>query len=726
MVTMLFFIACVSSPKNTVVHQVSFQGNGGYWSETNDENLRGSMFQKTNRIFAFLAPDLWMVPFEVDSLEDDAQRIKVWYAHHGYFEAEFQGWDIAEYPSVFSDRPHVTIEGVIDEGNAAVIRSVQIQGDMYGQLRRQLSRVHTITPGDVFSLESTEYLESLLLSFLQERSYALPKINTEVLVWPNDCNALQYHKGKCLVANLKAYCPKKCAEQIEKIENCGEDSFCISLIPYREYIQKEKGTVVDLQYTIETGASYRFGEIHLRGDTTVPLEPVLDKVLLEAELTPGSSFRMEKIYRVQESIYRMGLFSVVNIIPEYEEDTELVHLYIELSQSSFGSLNAGVGAESDSGNVGVNLLGELNHSNLWNRLMQLHWTNEVGYAWRPQNIGTSNFNVQHGFVGTSQLHFLIPNLYRSLLSFDGILFNEWGLRPGYQFGYVAVNPSLQYLLPISGQKIGFCTLRFGYEMSYRFYFNADSNLKDSLFPYVLSSIQQEIVLDGRDKAVYTGGGQYLSLLFENSTALLGDVPSFNRFSFEHRAFWSMNSIYELSFKGKSIRRRLLKEDRQPIDLPITMAFRWSGGVIFPFEDQSGFIPFDDRFVLGGGSDVRGWSTFHLGPYSCIEDTNCFANGVQLSPEILPQGGLLRLFGNLEARYYTPTGYGLVLFLDSGRVWNHMENFDIQDLEYSIGVGVRYKSSIGPFRFDVARRLGDTAYFQEEPRWAFHLALSESF
>ena len=148
---MLFFIACASTPKSPVVHQVSFQGNGGYWSDTNDENLRGAMFQKTNKPFAFLAPELWMVPFESDSLDDDAQRIKIWYAHHGYFEAQFQGWDIVEYPSIFSGRPHVTIEGLIDEGEPAYVRSVQIKGDMYGQLRRQLSRIHTIKKGDVFS-----------------------------------------------------------------------------------------------------------------------------------------------------------------------------------------------------------------------------------------------------------------------------------------------------------------------------------------------------------------------------------------------------------------------------------------------------------------------------------------------------------------------------------------------------------------------------------------------
>ena len=132
------------------------------------------------------------------------------------------------------------------------------------------------------------------------------------------------------------------------------------------------------------------------------------------------------------------------------------------------------------------------------------------------------------------------------------------------------------------------------------------------------------------------------------------------------------------------------------------------------------------FVLGGGSDVRGWAPFRLGPYRCPDGVTCIQDGVQLSQDIIPLGGLLRLFGNIEARYYTPTGYGIVFFFDAGRVFSTPEDWSLESLEYSAGIGLRYKSSIGPFRLDIARRMSENSYFQEEPRWAFHLALSESF
>lgn len=722
---MIFLFACLSSSKTPVVESISFHGNGGYWSATNDEQLRNAMKQKSNRAFAFLAPDLWMSPYNINDLDQDGQRLEVWYAHHGYFDAKFQGWNQSVVPSLFSLRPHVRLEGMVSEGTAAHIRTIDVRGEMYGTLRRGLQGIAKAYKDTVFSLEEIEYVEEMLQTYLYERSYATAKIKTEILVWPNDCMDVRYHQGQCIIANLEAYCRTECREEIQRIERCGTDNACITQVPYKKWMKKEESTVVDVHFDVDIGASYRFGEIHIHGETNVPLEAVLDKVVQEAQVRPGSSYKLDKIYRAQEVLYNMGLFSVVNIIPTYDESAELVRIDIELEQTSFADLNLGIGAENDLGNLGVHLLGEFNHNNLWNRLMQARWKNELGYAWLPQNADSGGFDFQHGFVGTSQLQFLVPNVYRSLLSFDGVLLGEAGLKPGYQFGLLVFQPSLRYLLPIPGKKIGFCTLRFGYELSYRFYFQEEESVKDTLFPYVLSTIQQEVILDSRDKAVYTSGGQYLSMNFERSSALYGDTPSFHRVSFEHRAFLLLDSLYSVYLGKSTIRKHLKKRGIEPISIPITMAFRWAGGLLLPRE-ETGVIPFDDLFVLGGGSDVRGWSPFRLGPYRCPDDVICMQDGVQLSKDIIPMGGLLRVFGNLEARYYTPAGYGAVLFLDAGRVFSTPEDWRLDALEYSAGIGLRYKSSIGPFRLDIARRLGNNTYFQEEPRWAFHLALSESF
>ena len=154
--------------------------------------------------------------------------------------------------------------------------------------------------------------------------------------------------------------------------------------------------------------------------------------------------------------------------------------------------------------------------------------------------------------------------------------------------------------------------------------------------------------------------------------------------------------------------------------------RWSMGLLGAKSAEDYTIPVDTRFFLGGGTDVRGWRPFALGPYRCQDNVVCEEDGIQLSDETIPTGGRLRMFTNFEYRYYTTGGYGIVVFADSGRVWQKIKKFDLGSLQTTIGIGLRYKSSIGPFRFDIAYRLGDNSYFRQEPKWAWHIALYELF
>ena len=326
---MIFLFACLSSSKTPVVESISFRGNGGYWSATNDEQLRNAMKQKSNRTFGFLAPDLWMVPYNLNDLDQDGQRLEVWYAHHGYFDAKFQGWNRSLVPSLFSFRPHIRLEGVVTEGEPAIVRTINVRGDMFGTLKKGLQRIVDPYKGSVFSLEDIEYVEELLSSYLYERSYAKTKIETEILVWPNDCMDVRHHQGQCIIANLEAYCGAKCSEVIERVNNCGTDNACITQVNYKQWMRIEESTVVDVRFHVDKGASYRFGEIHIHGDTHVPLETVLDKVVQEAQVRPGSSYKLDKIYRAQEVLYNMGLFSVVNIVPTYDEKNKrIIYIYM--------------------------------------------------------------------------------------------------------------------------------------------------------------------------------------------------------------------------------------------------------------------------------------------------------------------------------------------------------------------------------------------------------------
>lgn len=105
----------------------------------------------------------------------------------------------------------------------------------------------------------------------------------------------------------------------------------------------------------------------------------------------------------------------------------------------------------------------------------------------------------------------------------------------------------------------------------------------------------------------------------------------------------------------------------------------SGGV-----SQFGLPP-DQRFYAGGSSSVRGYKYQSIGP--------AFADNK-------PQGGTSMAAGSVELRQRIFDNYGIVLFADAGQVSVDALPFSNR-WQIGAGIGVRYYTSFGPIRVDVA-------------------------
>jgi outer membrane translocation and assembly module TamA len=71
---------------------------------------------------------------------------------------------------------------------------------------------------------------------------------------------------------------------------------------------------------------------------------------------------------------------------------------------------------------------------------------------------------------------------------------------------------------------------------------------------------------------------------------------------------------------------------------------------------------------------------------------------------LPIGGLSFFNFSTEIRFPLVGKLGAVVFLDGGNVWANPWDFNLNDLRYDAGPGVRYNTPIGPVRFDVGFQL----------------------
>ncbi|MDQ0313931.1 autotransporter assembly complex protein TamA [Amorphus orientalis] len=119
------------------------------------------------------------------------------------------------------------------------------------------------------------------------------------------------------------------------------------------------------------------------------------------------------------------------------------------------------------------------------------------------------------------------------------------------------------------------------------------------------------------------------------------------------------------------------------------------------------LPPDQVFFTGGGGSVRGY------PYRSI--------GVEVGNNVV--GGKSLVEGNVELRGRITETIGAVAFLDAGAVGaNSTPDFD-QNVKFGAGVGLRYFTSVGPIRFDVAvpleKRDGD-------PDFAFYVGIGQAF
>jgi outer membrane protein insertion porin family len=67
--------------------------------------------------------------------------------------------------------------------------------------------------------------------------------------------------------------------------------------------------------------------------------------------------------------------------------------------------------------------------------------------------------------------------------------------------------------------------------------------------------------------------------------------------------------------------------------------------------------------------------------------------------LYPTGGNALLLGGAELRYDIRRSLQLAGFLDLGNVYPEIRDLALSDLRRSAGVGVRYRTPIGPLRLD---------------------------
>jgi outer membrane protein assembly complex protein YaeT len=251
------------------------------------------------------------------------------------------------------------------------------------------------------------------------------------------------------------------------------------------------------------------------------------------------------------------------------------------------------------------------------------------------------------------------------------------------------------------------TAAFTYANEWEDYSISNEALEDLTF-------RDELIALGLDPRTGTGRGQRSAVSFDLARNTTGNLLDARRgyvasIHLEQAGRWLQGSYdyHELTAEARYY---------QSLGTRTVVAVKARAGSIDAFGSQRTNVPFFKRYFLGGATNLRGWGRFEVSP---------------LSGGGLPIGGATRLDFSTELRVPIWGNFGGVVFLDGGNVWENPWDFNLNDLRYDVGPGLRYNTPIGPIRVDFGYQLkripGLLVNGKTEPRrFRFHFSIGQAF
>jgi len=379
----------------------------------------------------------------------------------------------------------------------------------------------------------------------------------------------------------------------------------------------------------------------------------------EAEFKEGETFSLNKVNQTQANIFQLGLFRSVVIDPVYDDEKQIADIAIVVKERKQGSVKIGGGFGTEDKLRG-----------------QVIWTqrNFFGGGRRFEVAGKFSFITQR--IETSVIQPFIAGKNSELSgtlnfqrddvpSFKGRSFLATAALTKDFWKYYSVFSSLN----MQFSKIEDSATRTPEERS-----------RENFF---LTFINLGLERDTTDNVLNPTRGTVVSTGLESSFTALGSDVNYLKGTIELRGYKKYRDII--------------------------FAKKLTIGVIQPFgSTQTLDIPIFKRFFAGGSTSMRGFPFQKLGP---LDDKND------------PLGGNSLLVGSFEVRYPIYGDFGGVAFMDYGNVYTEEWSFDLADLKYAPGLGLRYDTLIGPVRFDVGYALNPEPGIR---RIQFFISIGQAF
>jgi len=663
--------------ENPIINRIAFEGN----SKLDDKDLNGEIQLRPR------------VVYTRTRVQNDVKRIIDLYRRHGHFAATVE-------PKVIQlSENRVDLVFEINEGPATGVQSINFVGNrnfgdgtLRGVIETKESRWYRfLSTEDNYDPDRLTYDRELLRKFYLAEGYADFRVVSAVAELTPDRDGFvitftvdegeRYRFGKIGInIGLKDVPADSLqplltvqsgdwynAEQVEKsisvlTDALGNRGYAFVEIKPQITRNREDRTV-DVTFDVRQGPQVYVERIDIVGNVRT-----LDKVIRrEFRLVEGDAFNTQKMQRSKDRIKNLGFFKKVEVTNAQGSAPDRTVITAEVEEQSTGELSLGVGFSTSDGPLADISIRERN------------------FLGRGQDvrIGTVvSFRSQQVDLSFTEPYFLDKNIAAGVDLFEvktsptASFFS--GVTPAYeQFSYGGA-------------------LRTGYQIT--------DNLRQTL-KYTLRSDDITNIQSDASLFIQLQGGTHL-------TSSVGQVLLYdrrdNRLDPTSGYFVSLgNDFAGVGFGVDYVRNKVNFGYYYPVAPEWVLSFTGEGGDIFGWGGQK--VLLQDRFFVGG-DNLRGFEPAGIGPRDIVSDDSLGGNkyyvgsvtlGVPLGlpKELGLSGRVFSDFGTL----YSNDQKNLILTPAQLASTNGVQPqvFDSPSIRASAGVGVSWKSPVGPIRLDVA-------------------------
>ncbi len=655
--------------ENPSINRIGFEGN----DDISDEILKGEVGISPRQ------------PLTHSGLKKAVNKIKRIYRHKGFFVANV----IPKIVKLPQNRADVVFE--IEEGNKTKVGRIFFignsqfsEGKLESTIQTKESRWYRFfSSDDNYDPDRLAYDRELLRLFYLEHGYADFRVKSAVAELTPDKKEFfitftvdegaRYKIGTVSVktklpnvdpAELEkfvtfrsgdVYNNKEVEKSVDKITNeVGRLGYAfVDVFPN---IEKNRETnTIHLTFELSEGPRVYVEKISIVGNARTD-DDVIRRELL---LYEGDAFNADKMKKSERRIRNLGYFKNVKIIKEPWSYPDRINIIVELEEDRSGELSIAGGFSTSDGPIADFKFAEHNFRGRGQDL-------SFGVVWAKRRQEFDISFTEPYFLGRDlaagiDLYRITQNKYFNQ-TFDQRIHGAT-LRLGYR------------LAEDLGQQVNY-TLRRDEILGVKS--NASRFIKEQAGQSILSELGHTVSYDKRDSRVDTTQGYVLG--FGNSVAGLGGDIKYIKNSIFGAYYYSLMDDWVIEFSARyNVMAGLGKKVR----------------VV-------------DRYTLGADT-LRGFEVSGVGPRDKSGEKN-------------PLGGLHSYSGTVELTFPIglPNEFGVkgATFVEAGSVWKSgdpkAEVDDQNKIRTSIGIGLRWRSPLGPLKVDLAYAMTKTKFDKTQP------------